>query len=625
MSDAGRDVVEVAGMFRRGRSALLVGVVANVALAVVFLIVPWWRERGRVREARARFASFAACLYGGRAEGEPGLGLPPGDTAYFAARALEGPADWPARCRPALLAVSPEYARFLLPSAAVAEEDVRRAVGLVRRELDAFAATRSRAARLSTRPLRAVAVLRGKLAAMVVASGFHDGLDDDAIVLSAAGALREPSRLPLHAAADAPLHLEARADGLVAFALDARGLGVVRLAAGSVDARRVARPRGAHAVVAGVSQRRAGPTGVVVPWVVSVTPESRCTDDPLRCARRTTGLAPIEPDATRAPAPALVAAHPWGGADAGTLRVLASPRGPQGARVRMLARTVDGGLALRTFVLPVDAAPASATTPATATPSRGEDREAADVRAPDEEQRLSPDVAQVRAATLSPDGEPLVLDAGPDALELRGFASDTGAFRVIARRPLADDAALWTCGAGGSGWVAFGGDAGLQVARITDDSDRGVGATRELAAAPFDRARVRLACDAEGALLVAPLRGGGARLLTCPVEGACRESRLNGLSRGARAAAARDGGRGVVAWAGSASAVQVVRVGADGASISAARVPAACWDDDTGLCGAPELAARNGRFVLATREGTDLRVLESLDGGVTWGTLAGLR
>jgi hypothetical protein len=71
--------------------------------------------------------------------------------------------------------------------------------------------------------------------------------------------------------------------------------------------------------------------------------------------------------------------------------------------------------------------------------------------------------------------------------------------------------------------------------------------------------------------------------------------------------------------------VQVVRVGADGASISAARVPAACWDDDTGLCGAPELAARNGRFVLATREETDLRVLESLDGGVTWGTLAGLR
>jgi hypothetical protein len=71
--------------------------------------------------------------------------------------------------------------------------------------------------------------------------------------------------------------------------------------------------------------------------------------------------------------------------------------------------------------------------------------------------------------------------------------------------------------------------------------------------------------------------------------------------------------------------VRVARVEPGGARVSAARVPAACWDDDTGLCGAPELAARNGRFVLVTREGTDLRVLESLDGGASWSALAGLR
>ncbi len=614
-------MVEVAGTFRRGRSALLVGVVANLALAVVFLGVPWWRERGRVLEARANFAEFAACLYGGRTQAEPGLGLPPGDTTFFAARALEGPADWPARCRPALLAVAPDHARFLLPSAAVAEEDVRRAVGLVRRELDAFAATRTRATRLSTRPLRAVAVLRGKLAAMVVASGFHDGLDDDAIALAPAGALREPSRLPLHASADAPLHLEARADGLVAFALDARGLGIVRLAAGSVDARRVARPRGVQAAVAGVSPRAAGLASSVVPWLVSATPESRCAEDPFRCARRSTGLSPVAVDATRAPAPTLVAAHPWGRPESGTLRVLAPTAGEQGARVRMLARTVAGGLALRTFALAPEAAPASV---ASAPPS-GQGREPAEVRAPSEERVLLAEGASLRTATLTLDGEPLALVAGLDALELHGFVSDTGTPRRLALAPLREDGGLWTCGAGEAGWVAFGGDAGLRVARITDDSSHAGLVSRELPAAPFDRDRVQLACDPEGALLVAPLRSGGARILVCPQQGACREARLDGLPRSARVTVARDGGRGVVAWAAPASAVRVVRVGAGPAPLSEARVPAACWDDDTGLCGAPALAARNGRFVLVTREGSGLRVLESLDAGATWSALAGLR
>jgi hypothetical protein len=621
--DASRDVVEVAGTFRRGRSALLVGVVANLALAVIFLGVPWWRERGRVLEARARFAEFAACLYGGRVQPEPGLGLPPGDTAFFAARALEGPADWPARCRPALLVVAPEYARFLLPSAAVAEEDVRRAVGLARRELDAFAATRTRATRLSTRPLRAVAVLRGKLAAMVVASGFHEGLDDDAIALDPAGALREPSRLPLHAAADGPLHLEARADGLVAFSLDARGLGVVRLAAGSVDARRVVRPRGVQSAVPGVPERASGPASTVVPWLVSATSEPRCAEDPLRCARRSTGLAPIAVEATRAPAPTLVAAHPWGGAEAGTLRVLASTPSEPGARVRMLARTVDGGLALRTFAMVPDTASAPAAT--AVPPSRGEGREPTEVRAPITERLLFPDVAPVRAATLTADGAPLVLVAGADALELQGFPSDTDASRLIASGPGVDEAALWTCGAGEATWVAFGGDAGFRMVRITDDSAGGAVVARDLPAAPFDRPRVRIACDTDGALLVAPLRNGGVRLLACPRDGACRTSRLDGPTRGARMAVARDGGRGVVAWAAPGSAVHVARVGAGAAPVAEARVPAACWDDDTGLCGAPTLAARNGRFVLVTREGTDLRVLESLDAGATWSALAGLR
>jgi hypothetical protein len=36
------------------------------------------------------------------------------------------------------------------------------------------------------------------------------------------------------------------------------------------------------------------------------------------------------------------------------------------------------------------------------------------------------------------------------------------------------------------------------------------------------------------------------------------------------------------------------------------------------MCGSVVLAARSGRFLLATPEGSGLCVLESTDGGVTW-------
>jgi hypothetical protein len=54
------------------------------------------------------------------------------------------------------------------------------------------------------------------------------------------------------------------------------------------------------------------------------------------------------------------------------------------------------------------------------------------------------------------------------------------------------------------------------------------------------------------------------------------------------------------------------------------RVPAVCWSDAKGLCGAPVLARVGERAILGAREGTDLRVLESADDGQSWLPLRGL-
>jgi hypothetical protein len=58
--------------------------------------------------------------------------------------------------------------------------------------------------------------------------------------------------------------------------------------------------------------------------------------------------------------------------------------------------------------------------------------------------------------------------------------------------------------------------------------------------------------------------------------------------------------------------------------VSERRVVAGCWDPAAGLCGAPTLAALGSRIVLASRDGADLRALESRDVGVSWHPLASM-
>lgn len=597
------DDTKLAGTFRPDRRPFLVMVVANVLLATVFLAVPRFREQHRADEARADFAAFAACLYGGQAQPSPGLGLPVGDTAHFAYQALRRGPGWPGHCRDELLAIAPPEVTFLLPSAAVAEREVRRAVDLVRRELERFSTERAAATRVSTRPLRAVGLLRAALAQMVEGSGADGGVRRDALRFGRDGALPEPTRLPVDASDDAPLYVEARGDGLLAFGLDARGLGVVQLAAGHVAVRRLARPRGVQAVVPG--QSAAGALRGTIPWLVSLTSEARCLEDPLRCAHRTMGVAPISDAATASPAPLQLAAHPWGGALDDTVRVL-SPTVAGGApRLAVLARTGDAGPELRVFSLDGAQSP----------------------RPPTVQQPLDVGGEEVRAARLLPDGRAVLLVTAGDALRALVFDAEGRVSRAVGDVAGTRGAHLRTCVADDAVWVALGSAQQARLVRVLDETAPLVVAdhlaltgTDEL-----DEARAVLRCDARGALLVAPLRAGGARLLACRAANDCRVGALRDLPRTAALDAAREDGHGVIALSVRVGHVEVVEVDARGRTVGEGVVPAACWDDGTGLCGAPRLAARNGRILLVTREGTDLRALETLDGGASWGALRGLR
>lgn|GEM_PF-1708810 len=620
------DDAKLAGAFRPDRRPVLMMVFGNLLLAGLFLGAPWLRESARVEEVRDRFAAFAACLYGGEALAEPGLGLPAGDTAHFAYLALRAGPQWPGRCRPALLAVAPVEARFLLPSAAAAEHDVRRAVDLVRRELDAFDVGRRTATHVTTRPLRAIALLRAELAQMVAASGFDRGMGNDALRFPASGALIEPTRLPLRAASDAPLYLEARGDGLIAFALDQRGLGIVRLGAGSVDVRRLTRPRGVQGVVHGqaVSADNLA-TSPTIPWLVSLTSEARCVEDPARCARRTMGLAPIGADASTAPTPWLLAAHPWGGAIDDTVRVLPPVVAGGPPRVAVLARTVDAGPELRVFVLdgasPAPVVRALTPTPTPAAPPSGA---AATPLIAESRQLLDLGTADLRAAQLLPDARSVLLVAAEESLRALIFDADARSSHVIGELPIGDGAMLRTCVAGAAIWVALASSTRARLIRVDGETPVIADALALAGGERIDDARSVLRCDSRGALLVTPLRSGGARLLACDDASACHVGVMRDLPRTAAVAAARDDGAGIVAYATRGGRVQLVRVDRRGRPIGASVVPAACWDDGTGLCGAPALTARNGRILLVTREGMDLRALETVDGGATWGPLRGL-
>ncbi|MET0344425.1 MAG: hypothetical protein ABW252_25655 [Polyangiales bacterium] len=576
-----------------GKRRWLVVVGGNVALLVVMLGVPWLRGHLRTRALLRAFASYGACLFDGRPRDDPGLGMPPGHEARFATRVEREP-GFASRCDTALSALAPEPAIFILPGLKVAEGDLRAAAALVREQL-ATLATRTPGEALSIKPLAAIERLRAGLANHALASGRLEAPDAEAFRLSQARDLPTPTRLPLATGAGAALALWGSDAELHALAIDRAGISYAQLRAGKIEQTRTPRPKLLEASV---------PAGVPSAFVWAM-PKSRCDARQGGCADKALGVAGIRLPIAETPAPRWLGAHPGGRPDRSVLR------GEDG--VRVAAMRADGDVELRTFTLAPGHDPASADLPPLAAAA------------------IAPVHAPGDPLLLLSAGRPRLLLAQRDGDAARVVELTDSDVQLRARLEGAGTPWLVGCDDGAELGLAFGHENALVLAAlrgdevvafppvevalrdVIDEADPARDRVVRLCVGPA-RA-LALALDRRGKLLRVQCLAGAERCEVAPVAAQVRTF-----------AARVQGGRLVVAYASGAEAAQIrVRSDAlDGQGESESSVPATCWSDARGMCGPPSLAEAGRRLLLAAREGADLRVLESADGGRTFSPLAGL-
>lgn len=589
------DELTGAAELHAGKRRGLVIVLGNALLLVLMLGVPWLRGYYRAHARWSAFARFGACLYGGEPRERPGLGMPKQHEAHFATRALREP-GLVAQCEDELAAIAPDEAIFILPGLKTAEADVRGAVKLVRDELAPLVA-RSPGARLSTRPLRAIERLRAALANHATATGVVSVPEGDAFSLPNEDVIPTPARLPLYAGANAALSLWGSDLELHALATDSSGVSHVHVRAGKFEQTRAPRPK----LLQGAVPREHPHTFV---WAMS---HARCRERSGGCADKALGVASVQLADTSLPTPRWLGAHPSGRIDRSVCRAA--------ARIVVAAESSDGATELREFELSEEAqASANAEMPP-----------------------LAP------ARTWSPrsSGPTLVLSSETGAKVL-GVSAGEGtsvlqALSADGAEPLAElpsGASPWVVGctdARGLGF-AFGHGDKLMVGARADDGTvtrwaavdltlRDVVDEREPAR---DRV-VRLCGVANGALLVALDRSDRLHVVRClDGEPTCH---VEPIAHAVRSfAALAHGAHLTVAYAGDgeASQVRVRTAPVSSADRGEEQVPAICWSDARGLCGAPSLAYVGGRLLLGAREGTDLMLLESADDGKSWQPLKGL-
>jgi hypothetical protein len=575
-----------------GKRRWLFIVGGNALLFIVMLGLPYARGYLRTRALWRAFASYGACLYGGTPAADPGLGMPRGHEAHFATRALREP-GFAAACAAQLDALAPDEAIFLMPGVKVAERDLRAAAALVRDELAPLAA-RTPGSRLSVRPLRAIERLRAGLANHALAAGAAEVPYEEAFRLSLRKVLPSPTRVPFAAGPDAQVAVWGSDSDLHGLAIDRGGISSVHLRAGKLAQTRIARPSLLEAAV---------PTGAPALYVWAMG-RARCAEREDGCANKTLGVAPLVLPADDVPAPRWLGAHPSGRVDRSVVR---SDDG-----VTVAALRPDKQTEVRQFRLPLD-----------------------DAGRPD-----MPPLGAYRTYPGSAPGEPLVLasEAGPRVLTIAREGS-----KIVLRELSADGPeTLAELTGKGPGWLVgcserdrlglvLGDDSGLTVADLT-----GATLTRHLPVpivltdavdardARRDRV-VRLCGYDDRAVVVAHDRRGQLWVVQCQVgEASCRHDVLARAVRNFAVLAA--GEQLIVAYAGEGESIQVrVRsVALDAIGEGDEQVPAVCWSDDRGLCGAPMLARLGQRILLGAREGADLMLLESDVLGTRWSALEGL-
>lgn len=562
-----RDLDDESAQFRPNIRPFLIAAAVNVALGAVLLGIPYSRGPDRAEAVPGRFAAFSACLFDGEALDDPGLGLPSGERARYASLVIRGPADWPARCLPALDALPPEESRFLFPNVKNAEAELRAAVGLTRRELEALARARGDGeVSVPDRPMRALQQLRGALAELGLVTGVERLSADHDAIRFAPAEVPTPSLIPLRVSLQGEWALTMREGALLAGAIDDGRVSHVRVAEGGVDLRYTRRPRSVRGM-----QTDAAP-----PWAFWTTPEAQCDED--RCVHRATGVGAFLEARQDLEPMFWLQGHP------------ASV--PSGifvtGRTAWIAAVAEEGHALRRFTLPEPTVRAI-----------GEEREPPQIAAELEHPLTLPE-----RPTLRWTEDALVWAADGEGGRI-GFDGAVSTFEGPPGRPR-----LATCG----GWIAIGTARGLAMRAPSGATVSVDGALR-----PPGPRSLRIACDAGGAELWW-LEDGALRRARCDGDGCAPAEAPRGAARAFDVTRFR--GATVVAWAAhpETGPVRLARI-ADETTTS---VPAPCWTDPAeGLCGEPRLATDGETVALVARQEDDLRVLGS-DDAVSWRPLAGL-
>ncbi len=561
------------GRLRPNLRPFWLAIVANVLFGGLLLGVPYVRGKMRAEEATQSFARFSACLFRAEIASAPGLILPRGERTRFASLAMSG-GDWPERCQDELDGIAHDEAILLFPSVKSAENEVRAAVAQLSREL----ASIEEGGRVPERPLSAFAQLQAALSELVRAGSADVDARRDAIVIAEGDDLPAPSIVPIRIASGGEWSVGLVDGAILVSAMDRRGIGHVRVADGGVELK-LARH---GALVSGLLGARSPP------WVIWSTPAAQCG---ANCAQRATGLAAFIEDGQTLSRPVVwLRAHPMG-----------EPREAVhvGEHAAFVAAIVDDGLLdARRFAIPES--------------GEGEPPQIiADLT------RLI-EVREARVHWMA--GEPPVLAWANG--ESAGLWVASGDREPVAVESPGGTVRIASAGTTSDGWIVFASERGLRVRRADGSGET---LTVDAAIRPPERGALGALCrSADGCaqLEVWTLADGAIRSMTCEA-GACGAVREVVPSGAARFDVARLRDEVFVAWTTDASngPVRITRI--DRAGEKSTTSIAACWDPARGLCGEPQLASDTERLVVVTREGADLRVLESEDGR-RWRALAGL-
>jgi hypothetical protein len=552
---------------KKRRRTVVIGALFNLIVIGAMLAAPAFRARSRAEDAQVRFAEFAACLFDASPSPEPGLAFPPGERLRFATLALTSEdRDWPSRCKATLERVVPEDAWFLFPGARGKELAARTAAMRVSLALDELSRDGDE---VPEAPLVAVELLRSMLVEW--AKDVNAGFDPTraAFALRDERLLAEPARVPIGTLGGAIEAIEVRGDGLEIVALDGQMVSYTEVGGGQTSIARIPRRRRPlRAIVHGPSAS----------YAVFATSPDRCVED--RCVGRQFGLMKIGEVELL---PQWFSAHP-GGARSNAIAI-------DGARVFAIAATAEPAFSLVELAM------------------------ADEWRAYEGADESEPELrAATRTAALA-ESTPESRVALGDAFALWTVTSDAGlhwnAMRSASGESFAIEAAgdVELC----RSFAVFFEPGSFRVAHLP---------TRALSApvALADPGEKRIVCDDASAVVIATREGHPISITRCAANGAC--AAIEGAPEATSVGAAYEDGTLLVAVS-DGGIVRVARL--DGDRLTTPAIVAPCWDSEDGMCGAPRVAVRNGRFVVATSARGELRVIETTDGGRTFRAMRGIR